>query len=41
MENLLDIKGVNSFEELVKRHLNVIYLDDLVGLILFSMVGHK
>ena len=28
---LLDnIKGVNSFEELVKRHLNVIYLDDLV-----------
>ena len=31
MENPLDnIKGVNSFEELVKRHLNVIYLDDLV-----------
>ena len=27
---LENIKGVNSFEELVKRHLNVIYLDDLV-----------
>ena len=25
---LENIKGVNSFEELVKRHLNVIYLDD-------------